>query len=98
MVVTGLAWFAGDLSSALLYAHRGPLVHLLLTYPSGRASSRVTLLVVAAAYADGLIPDVARSEWMTLALIGAVVLVAGGRGPPRSRAPHSWRRHSCSRR
>ena len=49
MVVTGLAWFAGDLSSALLYAYRGPLVHLLLTYPSGRTSSRVTLLVIAAA-------------------------------------------------
>ena len=76
MVVSGLAWFAGDLSSALLYAHRGPLVHLLLTYPSGRTSSRVTLLVIAAAYADGLIPTVARSEWTTLALMGAVVLVA----------------------
>ena len=79
MVVSGLSWFAGDLSSALLYAHRGPLVHLLLTYPSGRASSRVTLLVIAAAYADGLIPDVARSEWTTLALMGTVVLVAAWR-------------------
>ena len=49
MVVTGLAWFAGDLSSALLYAYRGPLVHVLLTYPSGRTSSRVALLVIAAA-------------------------------------------------
>ena len=79
MVASGLTWFAGDLSSALLYAHRGPLVHLLLTYPSGRASSRVTLLVIAAAYADGLISDIARSEWMTLALMGAVVLVAAWR-------------------
>ena len=41
MLLSGFAWFAGDLSSALLYAHRGPLVHLLLTYPSGRTSSRV---------------------------------------------------------
>ena len=79
MVLSGFAWFAGDLSSALLYAHRGPLVHLLLTYPSGRTSSRVTLLVIAAAYADGLIPDLARSEWLTLALMAAVVLVAAAR-------------------
>jgi signal transduction histidine kinase len=79
MVLSGVAWFAGDLSSALLYAHRGPLVHLLLTYPSGRTSSRVTLAVIAAAYADGLIPDLARSEWTTLALMGAVVLVAARR-------------------
>src|SRR5829696_4810944 len=79
MVVSGLTWFAGDLSSALLYAHRGPLAHLLLTYPSGRTPSGVTLLVIAVAYADGLVPDVARSEWMTLALMGAVVLVAAAR-------------------
>ena len=43
MLLSGVAWFAGDLWSVLLYAHRGPLVHLLLTYPSGRVSSRVTL-------------------------------------------------------
>ena len=79
MVASGVAWFAGDLSSALLYAHRGPLVHLLLTYPSGRTSSRVTRVVIAAAYVDGLIPDVARSEWITLALMGAVLLVAAWR-------------------
>ena len=79
MMLSGVAWFAGDLSTALLYAHRGPLVHLLLTYPSGRTSSRVTMLVIAAAYADGLVPDVARSEWATLALMGAVMLVAVAR-------------------
>jgi signal transduction histidine kinase len=76
MILSGAAWFAGDLSSALLYAHRGPLVHLLLTYPTGRTSSRVTMLVIAAAYADGFIPDVARSEAATLALMGAVLVVA----------------------
>jgi signal transduction histidine kinase len=76
MLLGGGAWFAGDLWSALLYAHRGPLVHLLLTYPSGRTSSRITLLVIAAAYVDGLVPAVARSEWTTLGLAIAVVLVA----------------------
>ena len=69
MLASGVTWFAGDLSSALLYAHRGPLVHLLLTYPRGRTSSRITLLVIAAAYVDGAIPEVARSEWATLALV-----------------------------
>ena len=38
MALAGLAWFAGDLAGALLFAYRGPLVHLLLTYPSGRGS------------------------------------------------------------
>jgi len=79
MVLSGLTWFAGDLWSVLLYAHRGPLVHLLLTYPSGRASSRVTLALIAAAYADGLVPDMARSDWTTLALVAAVTLAAAWR-------------------
>jgi signal transduction histidine kinase len=79
MVASGVAWFAGDLWSTLLYAHRGPLVHLMLTYPSGRTSSRVTLLVISAAYVDGVIPEVARSEWATLALALGVVLVAAER-------------------
>ena len=79
MLLSGFAWFAGAVSSALLDAYRGPLVHLLLTYPSGRASSRVTLLVIAAAYVDGLSPDLARSEPATLVLMGAVVLVAAAR-------------------
>ena len=79
MMLSGVVWFAGDLWSFLLYAHRGPLVHLLLTYPSGRMSSRVTLIVIAAAYADGLIPEIARSEWVTLALMGAVTLIAVAR-------------------
>ena len=79
MVLSGTAWFAGDISSALLYVHRGPLVHLLLTYPSGRTSSRITLLVIAVAYVDGAIPHLARSEWATLTLMSAVLLVAAAR-------------------
>ena len=76
LLFSGVAWFAGDLWSALLYAYRGPLVHLLLTYPSGRTSSRITLLVIGAAYVDGLVPALARSEWLTLGLAASVLLVA----------------------
>jgi signal transduction histidine kinase len=76
MLASGLTWFAGDVWSALLFAHRGPLVHLVLTYPGGRTSSRVSLLVIAGAYVDGLIPDLARSEWATLALTATVLLAA----------------------
>ena len=79
MVLSGLAWFAGDVWSGLLYAHRGPLAHLLLTYPSGRTSSRITVLVIAVAYIDGVVPGIARSEWATLVLMVAVVAVAAAR-------------------
>lgn len=79
MVLTGGAWFAGDLSPALLYAHRGPLVHLLLAYPSGRLRSRATVALVAVAYVDGLVPAVARSTWPTVVLMAAVVVAAAAR-------------------
>jgi signal transduction histidine kinase len=78
-VLAGVAWFAGDLTDVLLYAHRGPLVHLLLSYPSGRVGSRTATIVIGAAYVDGLIPELARSEWPTIALMAAVVTVAAWR-------------------
>ena len=79
MVLTGAAWFAGDVSSALLYAHRGPLAHLLLAYPSGRLRSRATGALVAVAYVDGLVPAIARSTWPTVALMAAIVVAAAAR-------------------
>jgi signal transduction histidine kinase len=78
-VLAGVAWFAGDLTDVLLYAHRGPLVHLLLTYPRGRVDSRAAAVVIGSAYVDGLIPELARSEWPTIALMAAVVAVAAWR-------------------
>ena len=75
-VLAGVAWFAGDLTDILLYAHRGPLVHLLLSYPSGRVGSRAATVVIGAAYVDGSVPELARSEWPTIALAGAAVTVA----------------------
>jgi signal transduction histidine kinase len=79
MVLTGATWFVGDIFGVLLYAHRGPLVHLLLTYPSGHVRSRTVAVVIAAAYVDGLVPAVARSAWATIALATAVVAVAAWR-------------------
>jgi signal transduction histidine kinase len=78
-VLAGAAWFAGDLAEVLLYAHRGPLVQLLLTYPSGRVGSRAAAAVIGAAYVDGLVPELARSEWPTIALMAAVTTVAAWR-------------------
>jgi signal transduction histidine kinase len=75
LLVAGLAWLAGDIWSALLYAHRGPLTHVLLGF------SPVTLL----AYIDGLIAPLARSPWPTIALAVAVLAAAAFRF--RRRAP-----------
>ena len=79
MVLAGAAWFAGDAFNALLYAHRGPLAHLLLSYPSGRLRSRTVGILVALAYVDGLVPAIARSAWVTVALMAAIVVAAAAR-------------------
>jgi hypothetical protein len=49
MTLAGFTWFLGNLGGAAVYFHRGPLVHLVLSYPSGRLKSRVARVVVAAA-------------------------------------------------
>jgi signal transduction histidine kinase len=91
IVVTGLAWLAGDVADALLYAHRGPLVQLLLGYPAGRLRPPAIVAVTVAAYADGLVPVVARAPWPTLALVAVVVgaaawrLIVAGRGERSAR-------------
>ena len=79
IALTGVTWLAGDVWGSLLYLHRGPLVHTLLTYPSGRTRSPLVIVVVALAYLDGLVPALARSPWPTLALGSAVVAVAAWR-------------------
>src|SRR5919199_6848449 len=78
----GFAWFAGDFVPALLYLHRGPVVHALLAYPDGRIRGRLIAVVVAAAYVDGAITPVARSAVPTLVLCAAVG-VAAARRPGR---------------
>jgi signal transduction histidine kinase len=58
MVAVGAAWFAGTIWPPLEFLHRGPLVHLLVTYPTGHLTLRpsttrgwVGLFAVIATYA-----------------------------------------------
>jgi signal transduction histidine kinase len=74
LALAGLAWLAGDAWSTLAYAHRGPLVHAFLTYPTGRTRSPALVVLIALAYVDGLVPDLARAAWPTIVLMA---LVAG---------------------
>jgi hypothetical protein len=47
------AWLAGSVGPAFVVLHRGPLMHLVLAYPTGRLDSGLARLVVAAAYLQG---------------------------------------------
>jgi signal transduction histidine kinase len=77
LVATAVLWFAGDVSSALVFAYRAPLVALVLTYPGGRPRGRAQTIAVAAAWVAAAIPAVWRSEPLAIALGVAAVVVAG---------------------
>ena len=76
MAATGFAWFAANFTSQALYLHRGPLVHLVLSYPDGRLRGRLDHAAVASGYVLALIPSVWRSEAATFVLAALLVVVA----------------------
>jgi signal transduction histidine kinase len=88
MVATGFAWFlpnfasagngfASDAVSNTLFWHRGPLVQLLLTYPTGRTSSHLTRSAIVVAYASAIVYPVWHNEIATILLaVSLVVIVA----------------------
>jgi signal transduction histidine kinase len=72
----GVAWFLGTLVPALVFLHRGALVHLLFGYPTGRLS-RVGRVAVPAAYGVAVFQGVWGSEWTTIGLtVALLALVA----------------------
>jgi len=86
LAATGFAWFAGNFSHThfgvvnwaaahALYLYRGPLVHLVIGYPTGRASSRLTRTMVAVGYLAAMTP-MWRSEIGTFVLSALLVGVA----------------------
>jgi signal transduction histidine kinase len=88
MLLSGGTWFLGTAFEAALFLHRGPLVHLHLSYPTGRVRTRLAQVVVAAAYVDAAFEPLARSDVLTLGLSGAVAVTAvqvfaGSTGPAR---------------
>jgi signal transduction histidine kinase len=86
MAATGFTWFLWNFTkvdmaalawaaSQLVYLHRGPLVQLVLTYPSGRASSRLARAAVVVGYAAAVITPVWRSEVATILLTALLLAV-----------------------
>jgi signal transduction histidine kinase len=78
LVATSGLWFLGDVSAAAVYAYRGPLLHLTLTYPGGRLRGRARALSVATAYLAAAVAPVWRSESLTIVLSLLFVAAAAG--------------------
>jgi signal transduction histidine kinase len=73
LLLAGFTWLAGSWIEPLVHAHRGPLVHLLLSHPGVRPRPRSAMVIVAVAYIDGLVPVLARADGATLVLAACVL-------------------------
>jgi signal transduction histidine kinase len=76
MMLASVCWFAGDILSAAVFWHRGPLVHLHISYPTGRLRRPLAMITVVAAYALAVVEWFTREAWLTAALSGLVVIAA----------------------
>jgi signal transduction histidine kinase len=70
----GAAWFAGTVLAPAVYLHRGPLLQLLLVFPSARPRTAAERAVVTGAYVAALATALWRDEPASIA--AAAVLVA----------------------
>jgi signal transduction histidine kinase len=90
LALTGATWFLGSFAPALVFLHRGPLVHLLLAYPALWPARTRDRALVALAYVDGAIEPLGASPAATLALCAALAVAAVGgyvqESGPRRRA------------
>jgi signal transduction histidine kinase len=88
MAASGFAWFAGNFATAdlgpldwlaahALYLYRGPLFHLVLSYPRGRLAGRLERAAVAVGYLAAILTPAWRSETATIVLVSLLVGVAG---------------------
>jgi signal transduction histidine kinase len=84
LAAAGFTWFVGNFASVgvaavawvaahLVYLHRGPLMQLVLTYPSGRPGSRFVRGAVAVGYAVAVITPIWRSAGATILLAGLLL-------------------------
>jgi signal transduction histidine kinase len=94
MSAAGFAWFLGTLWPPAVVWHRAPLAQLLISYPSGRLSSRLQQVGAAAAYGYAAVAVVAGSPYATVIFAVGVVALSAYRyvavtGPERRarRAP-----------
>jgi signal transduction histidine kinase len=88
MTSAGFAWLTGSLVPVALFWHRGPVIHLCLTFPTGGVRRRVVAVSVVVAYADGLVRPLASNDLITLCVaafvaVGAAGVFVGTSGPAR---------------
>ena len=79
LVATGAAWLAGSAVDALVFLHRGPLFHLLLSYSRLGVDGRPRQAICVAGYVTAVVEPLGASDAVTLGMCGLVAGSAGER-------------------
>jgi signal transduction histidine kinase len=75
MASAGFAWFLGTVWTPAVFLHRGPLAQLMLSYPSGKLTSRLERVAVGAAYIYAATYSIAANDYATIVFaLGLVAL------------------------
>ena len=69
-------WFLGSIWNLALFLHRGPLVQVHISYPTGRIRRPLPVVTVACAYLTAIVDAVAANPWVTLGMSFLVALAA----------------------
>lgn len=76
LMVVAVTWFAGDLVPGLLLLHRGPMVHLHLSYPTGQLRRWTARVAVTGGYAWALVDQLLSAPALTTVVAAAVAVAA----------------------
>ena len=76
LVATSGCWFLGAAFGFAVFLHRGPYVHFLLSYPTGRLQRPRARFAVVIGYAVCVAEGLVRSPWLTLGLAIFVIVAA----------------------
>jgi signal transduction histidine kinase len=76
MLAAAACWFLGSIWSVAVFLHRGPLVHLHISYPTGRVRRPLAIVTVICAYAVAIVEAIGANPWVTLSVAVLVGLAA----------------------
>ena len=86
----GITWFLA-LSPPLLFLHRGPLVHLLVTYPGWRPRSRLEATAVTTGYVSAIAPALWANDTVSIVASLALLTLVGAQFLEAERGDRSRR-------
>jgi hypothetical protein len=76
MLLAAGSWFAADILNAALFWHRGAIVHLQISYPTGRLRRPLARFTVAVAYVVAVLEWFVSTPWLSAGLSALVVMAA----------------------